>query len=249
MKKKVLASTKPGYELPIEQAIEFSGLEAGMCYMPDNVDALFSEDKEKTIKRAQGTMTSGHHSVFGHVKYNFAFEEIPKILAMVLNNEKVYDTSEKSARYTKMKASEEEEALYEKWIKIYSNEIEKIYPKVKIAEKTEQQLEKEIKNRNTAIRKKAQENARYLISVFTPATTMGHTIDIRQFSYILHWMDDFCRKEQNSKFNVMLKQVFKEFEELCEKYNRKSKYRSKATRTFVVCKKRKRRRVGRKLFY
>ena len=113
MKKKVLASTKPGYELPIEQAIEFSGLEAGMCYMPDNVDALFSEDKEKTIKRAQGTMTSGHHSVFGHVKYNFAFEEIPKILAMVLNNEKVYDTSEKSARYTKMKASEEEEALYE----------------------------------------------------------------------------------------------------------------------------------------
>ena len=47
MKKKVLASTKPGYELPIEQAIEFSGLEAGMCYMPDNVDALFSEDKEK----------------------------------------------------------------------------------------------------------------------------------------------------------------------------------------------------------
>ena len=50
MKKKVLASTKPGYELPIEQAIEFSGLEAGMCYMPDNVDALFSEDKEKTIK-------------------------------------------------------------------------------------------------------------------------------------------------------------------------------------------------------
>lgn len=54
--------------------------------------------------------------------------------------------------------------------------------------------------------------------MFTPATTMGHTIDIRQFSYILHWMDDFCRKEQNSKFNVMLKQVFKEFEELCEKY-------------------------------
>ena len=28
MKKKVLASTKIGYELPIEQAIEFSGLES-----------------------------------------------------------------------------------------------------------------------------------------------------------------------------------------------------------------------------
>lgn len=47
MKKKVLASTKLGYELPIEQAIEFSGLEAGMCYMPDNVDALFLKIKKK----------------------------------------------------------------------------------------------------------------------------------------------------------------------------------------------------------
>jgi len=49
MKKKVLASTKIGYELPIEQAIEFSGLEAGMCYMPENVDTLLAEDKEKRL--------------------------------------------------------------------------------------------------------------------------------------------------------------------------------------------------------
>ncbi|MEF2619941.1 MAG: FAD-dependent thymidylate synthase [Clostridia bacterium] len=218
MKKKVLASTKIGYELPIEQAIEFSGLEAGMCYMPENVDTLLAEDKEKTLKRANGTMVSGHHSVFGHVKYNFVFEEIPKILAMVLNNEKVYDTSEKSARYTKMKASEEEKALYEKWIEIYSNEINKIYPAVKKDGKTEEQIEKEIKSRNIAIKKKAQENARYLISVFTPATTMGHTIDIRQFSYILHWMDTFCQNAENTKFNKLLKPVFEEFEEMCKQY-------------------------------
>ena len=31
MKKKVLASTKIGYELPIEQAIEFSGLDQRAC--------------------------------------------------------------------------------------------------------------------------------------------------------------------------------------------------------------------------
>ncbi len=218
MKKKVLASTKIGYELPIEQAIEFSGLEAGMCYMPDNIDTILTEDREKTLKRAKGTMASGHHSVFGHIKYNFAFEEIPKILAMVLNNEKIYDTSEKSARFTKMKASEEEKALYKKWIEVYSNEIDKIYPAVKKEGKAEEQIEKLTKIRNTAIKKRAQENARCLISVFTPATTMGHTIDLRQLSYILHWMESFRQNADNTKFNKLLKSVFEEFEQMCKEY-------------------------------
>ena len=128
MKMKVLASTKLGYNLPIEEAIKFSGTEAGFCYMPADVDTLLNEDKAKTLKRAKGTMLSGHHSVFGHVTYNFALEEVPKIMAMILNNEKVYQTSEKSARYTKMKPSQEEAELYEKWIEIYKEEIDKIYP-------------------------------------------------------------------------------------------------------------------------
>ena len=119
MKYEVLASTKPEYELPINEARTFSGKMAGICYMPDTVETLLSEPEEKSNKRANGTETSGHHSVFGHVKYNFAFEGVPKIMAMILNNEKEYDTSEKSARYTKMEPSEEEKALYEKWIRIF----------------------------------------------------------------------------------------------------------------------------------
>ena len=218
MKVRVLASTKLGYELPIEEAIKFSGTEAGVCYMPDDIDALLNEDEQKTNKRASMTMSSGHHSVFGHSKYNFAFEEIPKILAMILNNEKVYDTSEKSARYTKMKPSKEEEALYEKWIELYSKEIDKIYPPINTEGKTEEEIEKAQKSRSTAIRKKAQENARYLISVFTPATTMGHTIDLRQFSYILHWIDDFVKNAENTKFNEQLKPILSEFVNMCEKY-------------------------------
>ena len=62
------------------------------------------------------------------------FEEIPKILAMILNNEKIYNTSEKSARYTHMEPSEDEKALYEKWIEIYKTEISKKYPKEKYSE-------------------------------------------------------------------------------------------------------------------
>lgn len=208
MKTRVIASTKVGYELPVEEAILFSGKEAGICYMPETVDELLSEPEEKTKKRANGNMQSGHHSVFDHPRYNFVFEEMPKIMAMVLNNEKVYSTSEKSARYTKMQPSEEERVLYEKWIDIFTKAIKEKYSGL-----TEKQA-----------KKLAQENARYMISVFTPATTMGYSVTLEQMSYILHMMEDFANEEQaanilgNSKFNEMLKPCFAEFVKLNEKY-------------------------------
>lgn len=202
MKVQVLASTKPGYELGVDEAIKFSGKEAGICYMPDDIKTLFSEPEEKTLKRANGTLKSGHHSVFGHPSYCLAFEEVPKIIAMVLNNEKDYNTSEKSARYTKMKSSKEEEKLYEKWIEIYEKQILQTYPE--ISEKQAHKL--------------AQENARYLISVFTPATTMGHTIDLRQLNYVLNWMDEFVQNAQDNQFNTLLKPYFKEFTKMCERF-------------------------------
>ena len=196
MKIKIVGSTKIGYELPKDEAIKFSGKSAGICYLPDTLDKLFDEDEEKTIKRANGTLKSGHHSVFGHPHYNLSLEGIPKILAMVLNNEKMYNTSEKSARYTKMEPSEEERALYEKWIEKYKEVIAKEYPE--IDEKRVQKL--------------AQENARYLISVFTPATIMEYTTNFGQLNYIVHFCENFINDEtKNSKFDNELKKVFKEF--------------------------------------
>ena len=128
MKIDIIASTKIGYKMPKEEALNFSGKSAGICYLPDTLETLFNEPEEKTLKRCMGTIKSGHHSVFGHPTYNLSLEGIPKILAMILNNEKMYNTSEKSARYTIMKPSEDEKVLYEKWIEIYKKEIEKKYP-------------------------------------------------------------------------------------------------------------------------
>ena len=55
-----------------------------------------------------------------------------KIIAMILNSTEFYTTSEKSARYTLMKPETEREAmLYEKWQKIFKEEI-----KLKINAKT-----------------------------------------------------------------------------------------------------------------
>ena len=108
----------------------------------------------------------------------------------------MYNTSEKSARYTKMDPSEEEKNLYEKWIEIYKKEISKKYPNIE--EKRVQKL--------------AQENARYLISVFTPATVMEYTVNFGQLNYIIHFFENYINNEEkNSKFDIKIKEVFKEF--------------------------------------
>ena len=195
MKTKVIASTKVGYVLPKEEALDFSGKSAGICYLPDTLETLFAEPAEKTERRVNGNLQSGHHRVFGHATYNLSFEGIPKIIAMILNNEKIYNTSEKSARYTKMEPSEEEKVLYEKWIEIYKEVISKEYPS--FDEKKVQKL--------------AQENARYLISVFTPATIMEYTVSFEQLNFIISWFEDYIEEVPETKFSVQLKSAMKEF--------------------------------------
>ncbi len=195
MKIKVIASTKVGYELPKEEALDFSGKSAGICYLPDTIETLFLEPKEKTRRRYKMNLESGHHSVFGHATYNLILEGVPKIIAMILNNEKIYNTSEKSARYTKMQPSNKEKVLYEKWIEIYKEIISKEYPKIE--EKRVQKL--------------AQENARYLISVFTPATIMEYTVSFQQLNFIVSWFEDYIEKEPENNFSKQLKSAMREF--------------------------------------
>ena len=195
MEIKVIASTKVGYVMPKDEAVDFSGKSAGICYLPDTVETLFAEAPEKTQRRADGNIKSGHHSVFGHPTYNLCLEGIPKILAMILNNEKIYNTSEKSARYTHMEPSPQEKELYEKWIDIFKEQILIQYPKFE----------------DKRALKLAQENARYLISVFTPATVMEYTVNFGQLNYIINWAKDYIKNAEENTFSIKLKETFKEF--------------------------------------
>lgn len=195
MKIEIIASTKVGYSMSKEEALDFSGKSAGICYLPDTVETLFAESPEKTQRRVNGNIKSGHHSVFGHPTYNLCFEGIPKILAMVLNNEKIYNTSEKSARYTHMTPSVQENTLYEKWIHIFEDVISSKYSEFD----------------SKRILKLAQENARYLISVFTPATVMEYTVNFGQLNYIINWAKDYINNADDSAFSLKLKDVFREF--------------------------------------
>ena len=163
------------------EPMEMGGRLAGICYMPHDFQTLKNEEPEKTFKRADSTMKSGHHSVFEHYYLTFYLENIPKLFAMLLNNEKVYTTSEKSARYTKMELKGIEKELYDKWNDKLVKIISEKYGHLSYFDERR-------------IKKLAMENARYFTSVMTP-TSMAYTVSIRQLNYLCGWMQQFENSE------------------------------------------------------
>lgn len=177
-----------------ERFNEMSGTFAGICYMPSDYDTLANEPRDKTLKRANSTKSNRHHSVFEHEYITLCLENIPKIFAMILNNEKIYTTSEKSARYTKMQPTPLEKELYFKWLNTFKLLIQERYPN-----------EKFIDNRRAE--KLAMENARYLLSIYTP-TTMAYTTSYRQLNYLYNWL-------KTDESNPILRDLKPYTEEFC----------------------------------
>lgn len=163
------------------KALNFCGKIAGVCYNKEEFNRLKNEPKKKTDRRINQTINSGHHSVYDHVNLNLNLTNIPKILAMVLNNEKQYTTAEKSARYTKIERKDnsiislKEEELYNKWTNILKDKIKNEYGNL---------------YNDTKIEKLAGENARYFVTVFMP-TTMVYTTSFRQLNYIASFMENY----------------------------------------------------------
>ncbi|MBR1988232.1 MAG: FAD-dependent thymidylate synthase [Clostridia bacterium] len=197
----IIASTKPGFKVDKHDLDIFCGHVGGVCYMPHSFQDLLMEDQIKTERRIDRTMGDKHHSVFEHGYISLYLEDIPKLMAMVLNNEKVFVTSEKSARYTKMQVSEKEQYLYDKWYEIILDKIAKKYTT-------------DNKFFNKSRREKlAQENARYMISSMTK-TSMVYTVSYRQLNYLCQMFNTEMKKEKSSY--DLLKPYFSEFVKFVE---------------------------------
>ena len=198
MEVKVIASSNAGFVASKEELELLGGRSAGVCYLSGTFEELIGEDKDKTLRRIKQTKLSGHHSVYEHGSFSLYLSGVPKIVAMILNNEKQYSTSEKSARYTKMELNPKEQVMYNKWVEIFKNKISKLYASDYPNFFTPSRIEK-----------LAQENARYLTSVFTP-TSLIYTTNYRQFNYIISFMEKFIAKENTiSRFNKLQKQILK----------------------------------------
>lgn len=184
----------------LKEAILLSGKIGGMCYLQGDFSSIEGEDESKTIRRIVNTIENRHHSVYDHMYVNLEIENLPKIVAMILNNEKTYATSEKSARYTQIDAStgvsEQEINLYNKWNDKFVELISKRYGNV-FDEKR--------------IKKLSQENARYMVSIFMP-TKMAYSTTLRQINYIYHWFNDYIQNA-NSSIELKIAQYLKDFNE------------------------------------
>ena len=193
-----------------EEAIKLCGKIAGVCYDKEGFAHLENEPEEKTMRRVDMTLNNGHHSVYDHIYINFNMQNIPKILAMVINNEHQYTTSEKSARYTQVVRQEgsiitsNEETLYNKWIEIFKVRIKAKYGDI---------------YNDSKIQKLAQENARYLVTVFMP-TQMIYSTSLRQINYIASWMKEYINKaDTNNQFENKLAASMQSLIEELERLN------------------------------
>jgi len=195
----IIATTHAGYVAEKQDFDNLSGKAAGVCYMPGTFNDLLNEDETKTNKRINQTKESGHHSVYDHNNITLYLDNVPKIIAMVINNEKQYTTSEKSARYTKMQLTAKEQLVYDKWLEMFKNRIAKKYKADYPQFFTDNRIEK-----------LAQENARYLISVFTP-TSLVYTTTYRQYNYLISFIEKQLQKENKSSFEVKLDSYLQEF--------------------------------------
>ncbi len=187
-----------------EKFLLFSGHAAGVCYDKEGFEHVCLEPTEKTEERIGRSLSAGHHSVCDHSFETFNMQKVPKILAMVLNNEKEYTTSEKSARYTPVVKNEkitgEEQTLYDKWIEILKVKIKAYYDSIGKS------------YTDNDVQKKAQENARYFVTVFMP-TEMVYTTSVRQINYIAAMMEKYIAVAENSNkdFDKKLANSMKEF--------------------------------------
>ncbi|NCB48660.1 MAG: hypothetical protein EOM55_03470 [Clostridia bacterium] len=200
MKIDVIASTQSNYVAQKSEFDNLGGHTAGVCYMPGSYDDILNESTEKTERRIKQTKDSAHHSVYDHPSISLSISDIPKALAMLLNNEKMYTTSEKSARYTKMILKEDEKKLYDKWLEIYKKIIKEKY-----------QSNFPLFFTDSKIEKLAQENARYLISVFTP-TSMIYTTSYRQLNLIYSFLQKEINRENQ---NIFFTELIPPMKDLC----------------------------------
>ncbi len=189
-----------------KEAKRFVQNHARICYTDKNWDELLDEAFQAGLIKS--LITKGHHSPFDHFFLNYNFKGPEKAVAMVFNNQGVYTTSEKSARYTIMDdVPRHQKSLYNKWSNWFHNEISSRFP-----ESDFPKLHKKSSDGKTTSEKLSQENARYMTSVFTP-TIMTHTVSWRQLNILYHSFNDFIGEnmDNRNKFNRKLAEGMQSF--------------------------------------
>ncbi len=123
--------------------------------------------------------------------YNFSFEGIPMIIAMIILNELNLGASRFSFR---VNPSESEKKLYMKWLEIFKDQIYHCYPKLD----------------SETIDNLATENASYLISVFSPVT-ISCDMSPQQWVSLVSAAESYIQMAHVTSFTFKVKQALRDF--------------------------------------
>ena len=196
------AEVLPLTDYQLRRAIVFAGKQAGVCKAQESYfeTAVLGEEAAKV--RFNGATKSGHHSVAEHVTITIELEGISKMMAMILNSLQDYVTSEKSGRFTVMGCNDEKQkALYDKWYQIIFDFIkENALVPINHALPEDNQKKQQL----AMISEKAKENARYMLSVFNPATSMAYSGSLLHWNYVIDWCEGFQQYKGQNKFTAKI---------------------------------------------
>ena len=201
----------------LKNALISSGVKAAICYKETINNVAVSptmvrdmESNKILLNRGLNTLRDQHSTPNEHQMVGLEITGAPKAFLMVLNNEKQYTADERSLRYTEVEPneiiSEKEVELYNKWLKIIEEDITNKYLDLYIKSSGSE------KRARSTIHKLAQENARYMVSVFTPTTTT-YTVPWIQINKVMSYM----KKVINDPIDEFEKRLVPYFEEFIDK--------------------------------
>ena len=199
----------------------FSGKAAGVCYMPDDYTEKGIQDSEKALKRALGNAKSGHHSVYEHGHLSFIIKTNKMMCMILNSLGVYTTSEKSARYTKMHPETELEQQIYNKWRHKLQDIILEKLPNIDDIDlskrlckkmgieynpntvrnrsvshiKDDEYLEKELnelKNSETLPSYKlANENARYMISVFTP-TTLMYTMSFRQVFLVIDYLNSLA---------------------------------------------------------
>lgn len=192
----------PDGKVDLKQAFIYSGIKAAWCYKQGSAtpETIRGMSEENLIRMGVTTFISDHGTPDEHYEVSIEVTGIPKLLCMILNNEKQYTADERSLRYTKVQPSEYiseiEVDLYNKWLKIFTDVLWERYRDFFLV--SNKGVEDDAKK---AAGKIAQENARNFVSVLTP-TSISYTAPWYQWQK-LYRMLEYMVENPNTELKRM----------------------------------------------
>lgn len=181
-------------KIDLKQAFMYSGIKAAWCFKKgDTTPELIRElSEEDLVRRGVETFLNDHGTPNEQQAISVEITGIPKLMCMILNNEKQCAADERSLRYTTVQESEYiselEVDLYNKWLKNFFDVLWFDYRDFFMSKAKGETPEEREANARIAAKKIAQENARNFVSILTP-TSISYTAPMYQWQRIYRMLE------------------------------------------------------------